>query len=334
MNDDLGAFQHGSSRLAPKAEMCRSESSASYDGLDQVPVPLAVLDGDLMVRFANSAYLALDLPGPGEIWQGQEGKDMAVAAATCLAASNDASMSGAVAQPVKLPEDPLSSIAWQLTPFHGQVRGGGGDPLLLSAVPLDPVRVDREARDINHRLKNTLQLISSLLTLHSLTSRSMELRHAFKVAGGRVGVVSQLHQDIGQLPKGVMVDIVPIVRDLCEEVGRSGPRISLTADTVELPVESVQPFALILYELLGNAATHAYALATPGDIEVALQRQDEGGLHLSVTDHGRGLPKNFDILRADSLGMKVIRAFASQLNGKIAAFDNWPGTRITLDLPA
>ncbi|PWC85329.1 hypothetical protein AEJ54_28550 [Azospirillum sp. Sp 7] len=229
-------------------------------------------------------------------------------------------------------------VSWNLS-----VAALDGGPSLL--VTLHPAESDstetahHHAREVSHRVKNTLQLVSSLLTLQTLSAKDPDMRRAFQEACGRIGTVTQAHQRVHAAARGSLVDFGAYLKDACREmeshfaVGGPERRIAVTVEQAMLPVDSVIPLALILNELVGNATKYAYAAGSPGDIEVSLVPRDEGGRRLSVADHGRGLPQGFEVARADSLGMKVARAFAGQLKGKLRAEPNVPGTRFVLDLP-
>ncbi|WP_145679350.1 histidine kinase dimerization/phosphoacceptor domain -containing protein [Azospirillum brasilense] len=218
----------------------------------------------------------------------------------------------------------------------------GGPSLLATLRPAETESTEtanHHAREVSHRVKNTLQLVSSLLTLQTLSAKDPDMRRAFQEACSRIGTVTQAHQRVHAAARGSLVDFGAYLNDACREmeshfaVGGPERRIAVTVQTAMLPVDTVIPLALIVNELLGNATKYAYAAGSPGEIEVGLVPREEGGRRLTVADHGRGLPPGFEVARADSLGMKVARAFAGQLKGKLRAEPNGPGTRFVLDLP-
>lgn len=218
----------------------------------------------------------------------------------------------------------------------------GGPSLLVTLRPSEAESGEsahHHAREVSHRVKNTLQLVSSLLTLQTLSAKDPDMRRAFQEACGRIGTVTQAHQRVHAAARGSLIDFGAYLSDACREmenhfaVGGPERRIAVTVDQAMLPVDSVIPLALIVNELVGNAIKYAYAPGSPGEIEVSLVPRDEGGRRLTVADHGRGLPPGFEVARADSLGMKVARAFAGQLKGKLRAEPNVPGARFVLDLP-
>ncbi|AWJ86518.1 two-component sensor histidine kinase (plasmid) [Azospirillum sp. TSH58] len=229
-------------------------------------------------------------------------------------------------------------VSWDL----GLAALDGGPSLLVTLRPAESESTEtahHHAREVSHRVKNTLQLVSSLLTLQTLSAKDPDMRRAFQEACSRIGTVTQAHQRVHAASRGSLVDFGAYLSDACREmeshfaVGGPERRIAVTVEQAMLPVDSVIPLALIVNELVGNATKYAYAAGSPGDIEVSLVPRDEGGRRLTVADHGRGLPPGFEVARADSLGMKVARAFAGQLKGKLRAESNGPGARFVLDLP-
>ncbi|HYG87791.1 MAG TPA: histidine kinase dimerization/phosphoacceptor domain -containing protein [Azospirillum sp.] len=195
-------------------------------------------------------------------------------------------------------------------------------------------------REVNHRVKNSLQLVSSLLTLQALSNRDPEMRRQLQEACGRVGTVAQVHQRLYQNDKCRDVAFGHYLRDLCRELTGSlsapsqGRSILVDTDDVNLPVDSVIPLALVVNELVTNATKYAYADGQPGNVEVGFHVLSDGQKRLIVVDHGRGLPPGYDVARADTLGMKVVRAFVGQLKGRFRAEPNSPGTRFVIELPA
>jgi len=194
-------------------------------------------------------------------------------------------------------------------------------------------------KEVNHRIKNSLQLVSSLLTLQALTSRDAEMRRQLQEACGRIGTIAQVHQRLHTAESLQVLSVAPCLRDLCAELAstthaaQQGRRIVVQADDAELGIDTVIPLTLAVNELVSNAVKYAYAEGQAGDVVVRFQVLPDGAKRLTVADHGRGLPAGFNPARADTLGMRVVRAFAGQLRGKLCAEDNAPGARFVLDLP-
>ena len=246
-------------------------------------------------------------------------------------------------QPRHLRVNGLDHRTWDMdvTPLRGQ----GGDDKRAVMVALRPVvidspdSVDQQVREVSHRVKNTLQLVSSLLTLQTLSAKDPEMRRAFQEACARIGTVTQAHQRIHGASRGSLIDFGAYLRDTATELeagfaaGGANRHVVVAVEEALLPVDSVIPLALIVNELAGNAIKYAYPPGGAGVVEISLLPLPEGGRRLVIGDHGRGLPPGFEVARADTLGMKVARAFAGQLRGKLRAEPNDPGTRFIIDLP-
>ncbi|MBY6263231.1 sensor histidine kinase [Azospirillum sp. 412522] len=300
--------------------------------LDQTPTPTALVDeeGD-RCAFANAAFRALGVVsgvGLAERFPALSLAMLAEARRTGKPQRNRAAGDHA--------SDGERFWDLRVTPMlgvNGVVRA-----LIVTAeeTPESVAEHDRRLRDVSHRLKNTLQLVSSLLTLQTLSSKEPEVRRALQSAGGRVGIVTQAHQRTHGALRSGTVDMAVHLRELCQELEATLPgahRIQVTADAVEMPMDTVIPFSLIVSELVSNAARHAFPAGAPGTIDVRLRRGEGGEVHLEIVDRGTGLPSGLDLARATTLGLKVVRAFVGQLRGKLTADSSPYGTRVSVDFP-
>lgn len=304
--------------------------------LDQTPTPTALVEGDGdRCAFANAAFRALGVvagTGLTERFPALAVSLLAEARRTGQPqrnrAAGDRSTEGERFWDVRV--TPMLGV-------NGAIRA-----LIVTAeeTPESVAEHDRRLRDVSHRLKNTLQLVSSLLTLQTLSSKEPEVRRALQSAGGRVGIVTQAHQRThGSLRAGT-IDMAVHLRELCQELEATLPgahRIQVAAEATEMPAEAVIPFSLIVSELVSNAARHAFPSGAPGTIpgaiDVRLCRVEGGNIRLEVVDRGAGLPPGLDLSRATTLGLKVVRAFVGQLRGKLTADSSPYGTRVVVDFP-
>lgn len=301
--------------------------------LEHVPTPIAALDGeDGRCLFANTAFRVL-----GAV-RGQGVHVLFPALEPALL--EDVRRGG---QTRRLRTGGPDRRQWDIE--VAPLRGGDGGTvrgLLVTAKAAAAESVEaaeQHAREVSHRVKNTLQLVSSLLTLQALSSKDPEIRRAFQDACARIGTVTQAHQRIHTAGRGGEVEIGSYLRAACAELeaGFSADggdrRIEVSADDTPLPVDAVIPLALIVNELVGNATRHAYPPGVAGVVEVSLLALPTGGRRLTVADRGRGLPPGFEPMRVDTLGLKIARAFTGQLKGKLRAESNEPGARFVIDLP-
>ncbi|HEY0835808.1 MAG TPA: histidine kinase dimerization/phosphoacceptor domain -containing protein [Azospirillum sp.] len=321
--------------------------------LDAAPVPMAVIEGpEHRYSFVNAAYRAL--PAPRMPAVGLRLGDCFPERIDVWAPRLNAMYRDGQGERMRDVEIHMADGArrfWDIecTPLHG--ANGAMHAVLVTAHDVTDKALAREAvaaalaekddllKEVNHRIKNSLQLVSSLLTLQALTSRDTEMRRQLQEACGRIGTIAQVHQRLHSAESLQVLSVAPCLRDLCAELGsvtqaaQHGRRILVRADDAELGVDTVIPLTLAVNELVSNAMKYAYAEGQEGDVEVRFQVLPGGAKRLTVADHGRGLPEGFNPARADTLGMRVVRAFAGQLRGKLCAEDNAPGARFVLDLP-
>ena len=191
----------------------------------------------------------------------------------------------------------------------------------------------REAllHEVNHRVKNSLQLVSSLLSLQASRSTDPELRAGLAEARSRIGVVAQVHRRLYQAgTHGRIDDLASFLRELSDDtVAALDPegRINLTftsptednANAVRAPIDRAVPLALIVSELVTNAVKYAFPDDQDGTIRVSVQRaEEEGGmLAISVKDDGIGLPEDFDPTASSGVGMRVVTTLVKQLRARL-----------------
>jgi two-component sensor histidine kinase len=199
-------------------------------------------------------------------------------------------------------------------------------------------------KEIHHRVKNNLQIISSLLFLQMEYVRQPEDRELFTESQRRIQAMALVHEELYGAKDFASVNMREYVPRLVERVlgGAQMPvQMEFAVDEICLPVTRSIPCGLILNELAMNAVKHAFrsdrgrqagAERTRGHLWVSLRRA-EGKLVLEVEDDGPGLPPGFDIAAAPSLGMTLISSLSSQLGGEMAAMNSAAGALFRLVFP-
>lgn len=187
-------------------------------------------------------------------------------------------------------------------------------------------------REGDHRVKNTLQLISSLVLLHGRRTTDPTAKQALKAVQQRVTAVSVAHRHVVRTDGVEEVELASLVRelagDLAAAAGREGIEISLDLEPLTAPARQAAPLALILNEALGNALAHAFTDGRPGRIALRLGRS-EGGFELSVTDDGVGPPA----AGSDGFGRTILQLMAQQLRARLETTDAQPGVRVAVSVP-
>jgi len=175
-------------------------------------------------------------------------------------------------------------------------------------------------REIHHRVKNNLQVVSSLLRLQASTSEDPALQRALKEAQERVQTIALIHQKLKHAPDLSQLDLPNYVRTLAERLVRSYASVPALIDLrvqvaeVEIGPDVPVPLGLILNELVANALLHAFAPGEGGSLDIEIDRDEKGWVFLRVSDSGEGLPDDVD-LGDGGLGFQLVQALTDQLGG-------------------
>jgi two-component sensor histidine kinase len=195
-------------------------------------------------------------------------------------------------------------------------------------------------RELQHRVMNSLNLLSSMFDIQRRKSETTEVAKA-QLASARNRVVA-LGTIYRHLYNNDAVDNIE-VSELLKFVGREsasaydGPvklDVQVDADPLLLSGTNAISLAMLTHELIMNSIKHAFTEGETGLVTVSLKRADAEGFVYRFADRGRGLPQDFTIDKSDSLGMIMITATARQLGGKLTIHDLSPGTEFRLELPA
>jgi len=174
-------------------------------------------------------------------------------------------------------------------------------------------------REANHRIKNNLQLVSSLLGIQRNTLRDDEARLALQEARRRIQAIARVHEGFYQTGEFDRIDFGDSLRALCDSFlfGREEqPQIILdTSRPCVIPANQATPLALIANELITNALKHAFAPGQPRSVEVRCAMHPEGTLALTVSDNGRGLAPDFDVDRHGGFGLRLVQILTRQVRG-------------------
>jgi two-component sensor histidine kinase len=193
-------------------------------------------------------------------------------------------------------------------------------------------------KEIHHRVKNNLQIISSLLNLQAQQIKDRATWEVFRESQARVRSMALIHEKLYQSKDLARVDFDGYVRDLMVYLFRSyGTNLDLVhveidAQGVSLSVDTAIPCGLIISELVTNAIKYAFPDGRKGNICVDVGPEDDGHLALRVADNGVGLPLDLDWRHAESLGLQLVSTLAAQLHGQIEVHSNG-GTEFKITFP-
>jgi len=187
---------------------------------------------------------------------------------------------------------------------------------------LQTTLADRETSigEAHHRVKNTIQIVSSLLALQARTSPSEEVRHALRQSQARLQILAKVHELLYRDADDVReISMQTLLREVGEALRQSFPvtnvSLRVTSDAISLAPMYGIPMALLVNEIVTNAYKHAFPDGQVGAIAVTLSNTTDGVLLLQVVDDGIGMSASDE---THGLGLKLIRSFAARLHGDLA----------------
>ena len=179
-------------------------------------------------------------------------------------------------------------------------------------------------QEIHHRVKNNLQVISSLVSLQAGSLSDDRVREALGDIGDRIRTISLVHEKLYQTDNLARLDFADYAASLLKHLWHTygtlagKVRLTLAMAPVVVPIESAVTCGLILNELAGNALKHAFPNGNSGEVTVGLDRDSATGtLCLWVRDNGVGLPEGLEWREANTLGLRLVRILAGQLRGTV-----------------
>jgi PAS domain S-box-containing protein len=176
-------------------------------------------------------------------------------------------------------------------------------------------------QEIHHRVKNNMQIISSLLSLQANHTGSDEASEVLKESRGRVKSMAMIHEKLYHSHNLSRLNIEEyinnLVRDILSSYSSTSSSITSTVDVenIYLNIDTALPMGLIVNELVSNSIKHAFPDGT-GNINVSLVRDKEQYI-LDISDNGVGLPKDIDPFNSNSLGLKLVNSLSIQLEGDL-----------------
>jgi two-component sensor histidine kinase len=198
-------------------------------------------------------------------------------------------------------------------------------------------RVETLLRELNHRVKNNLQILSSIFSLQVQQQTDETVLQAMKSGEGRVNAMALIHKKLYSENENLEIKIKEYVNELIAYLVHSYGfdqrtlKLSVHVEEIELDVDKVIRIGLIVNELVSNAFKYAYVSQALPLLDVRITREAKCIL-VEVGDNGAGMPDTFDIESAQSFGLRMIRMFVRELRGKLVV-SNHAGARFTLNIP-
>ncbi len=197
----------------------------------------------------------------------------------------------------------------------------------------------REAmfKEMQHRVANNMQFIAGLLSIQQKRLEGTPAEPALEEAASRVRAMARIHRRLHD-PTTSEAPLGPLIEDLCHELieatGAKNIVCRVDIPPITLPMDRIVALTMIVNEALTNTVKHAYPDGRHGTIRISLKREDTDQLALRIADDGKGLPAGFDAANAQSLGMRIFQALATQLQGALSFADRNPGAELQLRFQA
>lgn len=178
-------------------------------------------------------------------------------------------------------------------------------------------------REIHHRVKNNMQVMSSLLSLQSRTVSNPDTSKLLLANQNRIQSMALLHEILYQSEDLAVVDFSKYVRRVADHLFRSYTadsrqiRLRTELEPVGLELDDALPSGLLISEVISNSLKHGFPEGREGEIRIRLRRQSAATVALMLSDNGVGLPEGLDWTKSRSLGLRLVRALAEQLHANL-----------------
>jgi PAS domain S-box-containing protein len=193
-------------------------------------------------------------------------------------------------------------------------------------------------KEIHHRVKNNLQIISSLLDLQIESITEPELLEVLQDSKSRLYTMAMIHENLYQSENFAQIDIHDYVKDIVEYFfnmhGESIAQIGsvIDIDDLSIAIDCAVPLGLILTELISNTLKYAFPSGRSGEISITIKPEPENYLTVTFTDNGIGLPEQLDIRQVETLGLQLVILLTRQLKGNLTV-DAKNGTTFKIIFP-
>lgn len=188
-------------------------------------------------------------------------------------------------------------------------------------------------KEVHHRVKNNLQIVSSLLNLQAGLIEDQVAIAVIQDSQHRVRTMAMIHEKLYQSQDLTSIDFVDYIRSLAVNlfysygIDRERIRLTVTADEISMAIDSAVPCGLIMNELISNALKHAFPQNRSGNLNIDLRKGTQPGMFVfTVADDGAGLPDEANFAQPASLGLQLVHLLVNQQKGSIE-LDHSHGTR-------
>jgi two-component sensor histidine kinase/HAMP domain-containing protein len=232
-------------------------------------------------------------------------------------------------------------IQGEVKDYEARIAVTGEDEIIAIVTDISEHKKAEEARknelllkEIHHRIKNNLQVISSLLYLQSKDIKDKKVLEMFKESQHRVKSMALAHEKLYQSKEMARIEFGEYIRDLTQylfqtyRINSNVIKLHLDVEHVYINMYTAIPCGLIVNELITNSLKHAFPDGRTGEIKISFHSEN-AKLSLSVSDDGIGIPEKLDFRNTESLGLKLVTALIEQIDGTIE-LDTKNGTKFNM----
>jgi PAS domain S-box-containing protein len=178
-------------------------------------------------------------------------------------------------------------------------------------------------REIHHRVKNNIQVITSMINLHTSYIQEERYVETFQEIQNRIKTMALIHQKLYQSKDLAKIDFNEYITDLVKDLFRfydikiTKIKPVISVKDVELDIDIGIPCGLIINELVSNSMKHAFPNEKKGEIHITLKPADRNNIVMIVSDNGIGFPEELDFKNTKTFGLQLVNALVEQLGGNI-----------------
>lgn len=191
-------------------------------------------------------------------------------------------------------------------------------------------------KEMDHRVKNSLSLVASVLRLQSISAGDSALSQNLDEAARRVKAIAKAHERLYQDAKFEVLDLGQYIERVCRDIDETIAQCQIEVACekgIEVATRRAISAAMIVNELITNAVKYAYHDNAGNRISISVARAGRDSVTIGVRDYGNGVPQDVDLRTSSGLGQQLVAELTRQLDGQIATHQRHPGTEIVLSMP-